>query len=343
MTNLWNQRGPQSGQEAGEREPGTYGSSVGGARSLAVGAMCACLMVVLALLGYYLSALSFIVSFLVAVPMVLAGLLCGGAMGGMSLAAAGFLLSIFINPISAFAIVLRYGLMGLVIGICFRRGYSGGRTFAVATMIAIVGIALGTMISFWIAGVPIGQGITQLMDAVTGVFDVLAEQEQMLALLPPGMTMAEYISFLKQTAAAILPAVFVVYCMLMVWANYLVSVFVLTRMGYSVARLPDFSHWQMPIPLLWLAMAGLALGTVGNYTDRVLLANISYNLLYMTVPLFLLSGFSVGYYYLQRQEIPQALKLAAIFFCFVFSMFSFFLFTVVGMFDAVLDWRHLHG
>ena len=315
----------------------------GKTRALAVGAMCACLVVVLALMGYYMPFLSFAISFFVPLPMVIAGLQCGAATGAVSLAAAGVLLSMFVGPLSAITVVARYGLLGLALGVCFRRKISGGKTFAVVTVVATVGIALGTLFSFWVAGVPILQGLRNMVTAVTSVFDVLAGQEQMLALLPPGMSMAEYIAFLKQTAAAILPAIFVIYCMLTVWVTYAISSFLLGRMGYAVVRLPLFSRWQMPLPILWLAMLGLAFGIAGNYLGMETFSNISFNLLYMTIPLFLLCGMSVLYYYLQRRDIPQVMKTMTLLFLIIFAAFGFILLTMVGMFDTLFDWRRLHS
>ncbi|MCI8336243.1 MAG: YybS family protein [Peptococcaceae bacterium] len=315
----------------------------GGARTLAVGAMCACLVVVLSLIGYYIPVMSPLLAFMVPLPMVVAGLMCGLATGLVSLVAASVLLAMFIGPLSAVTVGVRYCLLGLALGVCFRRGYSGGKVFAIVTVVSTVSIALGTVFSFWIAGIPILQGIEKMIASVTVVYDTLAEQEQMLALLPPGMGMDEYIAVLKRTTVAILPATFVIYCMLIVWVNYLVSSFVLGRMGYRVTPLPAFSRWQMPLSILWLAMAGFAFGIAGNYLQMELLANISFNLLYMTIPLFLLCGMSVLYYYLQRREIPQLMKMGALLFLIIFAAFGFVVLTVVGMFDAVFDWRNLHG
>ena len=53
----------------------------GGARTLAVGAMCACLVVVLSLIGYYIPVMSPLLAFMVPLPMVVAGLMCGLATG----------------------------------------------------------------------------------------------------------------------------------------------------------------------------------------------------------------------------------------------------------------------
>lgn len=315
----------------------------GGARTLAIGAMCACLVVVLSLIGYYIPAMSLLLSFVVPLPMVVAGLMCGPATGMVSLVAASVLLAMFVGPLSAVTIGVRYCLMGLALGVCFRRGYAGGKVFAIVTVVSTLSIAVGTLFSFWLAGIPVMQGIEKMIATVTSVYDVLEDQEQMLALLPPGMGMEEYIAFLKRTTVSILPATFVIYCMLVVWVNYLISQFVLRRMGYQVTPLPSFARWQMPLPILWIAMLGLAFGIAGNYLEMEMLANISFNLLYMTIPLFLLCGFSVLYYYLQRREIPQVVKTVTILFLIIFAAFGFVVLTTVGMFDTVFDWRKLHS
>ncbi len=315
----------------------------GGARVLVVGAMCACLMVVLALLGHYMPFLSFILSFMVPLPMVVAGLVCGLTTGLVSLAAASILIGLFVGPLGGISIAMRYGVMGFVLGLCFRRGYTGGKVFTITTVASTVSIALGVLVSFWVAGIPILLGIEKMIASVTVVYDVLAGQEQMLALLPPGMGMEEYIDILKRTTAAILPSVFVIYCMSMVWVNYLISQFVLGRMGYGITPLPSFARWQMPLSILWLAMLGLALGIAGNYLGMEMLSNISFNLLYMTIPLFLPCGMSVLYYYLRRREIPQVMKTMTLLFLILFAAFGFVLLVTVGMFDTVFDWRRLHG
>ena len=132
------------------------GSLRGGARTLAIGAMCACLVVVLALIGYYIPAMSLLLSFVVPLPMVVAGLMCGPATGMVSLVAASVLLAMFVGPLSAVTIGVRYCLMGLALGVCFRRGYTGGgKVFAMVTVVSTLAIALGTLFSFWLAGIPI--------------------------------------------------------------------------------------------------------------------------------------------------------------------------------------------
>lgn len=310
-------------------------------RALAEGAVCAGLVVALALLGRYLPVLGNIVLLAIPLPMVIVALRHGFAKGMLSVCAAGILLSIFLGPLAAISVSVRYSLLGLAFGTCFYKKYGGGKTFAVVTVVCVVSFLLGTLLSFWVSGIPVKEGINEMVTMVNSVFDTLENQEQLAEMLPPGMGMDEYIATLKKLTTAIFPAALIVYSMITVWLNYFIGYLILRKMGYQVTPLPAFSRWQMPLPFLWLAMAGLAFGIAGRFWEIELLNTISINLLYVTMPLFLLSGLSFICYYLQHQQIPMMLKTMVVLGLILFAAFGVILLIILGLCDTLFDWRQL--
>lgn len=312
-----------------------------GTRSLAVGAMCACLVVVLALLGRYAPILGRVFLFAIPLPIVIAVLQCGIARGIMSVAAASILTALFLGPTAAISVLVRYGMLGLAFGICFRQKYSGGKVFSIVTVVYMLSYVLGLLLSFGVAGIPVRQGITEMIAMVNSVFDTLENQSYLAAVLPPGMGMEEYITMLKKMTYAILPATFVTYSMLTVWLNYLIGVFVLGKMGYGVTPLPPFTRWQMPLPLVWLAIAGLVLGIAGNYLQQETLTMISGNLLYVLLCLFALGGLSLVCAYLAQPQIPMVIKTMTVLMLVFFAFFSIVVLGLFGVLDVLFDWRKL--
>lgn len=328
-----------TGQEASLQTPApTPRQNV---RALAEGAICASLVVVLALLGRYLPVLGNVVLLVIPLPMVIVALRHGLAKGMMSLCAAGILLAIFLGPLAAISVSVRYSLLGIAFGTCFYKKYSGGKTFALVTVVYTVAFLFGTLLSFWVSGIPVKEGIAQMVDMVGSVFDTLETQEALVEMLPPGMGMEEYIATLKKLTYAIFPSAMVVYSMLTVWLNYFIGTFVLRKMGYQVVSLPPFTQWRMPLFFLWVAMAGLAFGIAGSMLEQEWLNMVSTNLLYITMPLFLLSGLGLFCYYLRQQQIPMVLKTVAVFTLIIFAAFSVAFLMILGMCDTVFDWRQL--
>ena len=335
-------------EENEEKENKTVGNGSNGQRgsskqssirSLALGAMCAGLMVALALLGYYLPFVGRIALIAIPLPLAIVTLRYGLGSGVMSLVAAGVLLSMFLNPLSAISISVRYGILGVAFGACWRKRYSGGKTFTIVTIICVLSLVLGTCLSFWVSGVPVKEGINMMAESVNAVFDTFEDNQELVAMLPPGMGMDEYIAILKKMTYAIFPAALVAYGMIIVWMNYFIGGVVFRKLGYAITPLPSFTQWRMPFPLLLLTMLGMVAGIIGKAKGIEWLSMLSSNLLYITLPLFFLAGLGLFAYVLFHRRVPQVIKTLLLLGCFVFAAFAMLIITVMGMCDTIFDLR----
>lgn len=102
-----------------------------------------------------------------------------------------------------------------------------------------------------------------------------------------------------------------------------------------------FTYWRLPWYAVWGAVLGIACYLLGDQFSWAFIRGVGINLMVVYAALTLVLGISVYLYLLQSPKIPRLIKWALIIANFVYFMFSFVSIIIFGLFDLVLNFRHL--
>lgn len=107
-----------------------------------------------------------------------------------------------------------------------------------------------------------------------------------------------------------------------------------------------FRNWQLPWPLVWVVITGLAVWLWGDYRGNTLMLLIGENLLVGFTPLLLITGLAVIGYLGSHWNVPMFFKSAVVIFVILFSLpLGLAVVLFIGLFDPLLDFRRFarHG
>ena len=240
--------------------------------------------------------------------------------------------------------ILVAGLSGLVMGMLHGdgAGYVNIRRGGIAAGLLGATIFLGVIFSvvspLSLAGL---QGEAQAFAASmaqqareAGILDVYAQS---------GLAMTELEALLNVVAEWIafhMPGFLYLEALAMVFLSLTLGTFIVRR--ESEVRRKPFVQEQMPWPLIWLVILGLGL-VIWGYDARNLLYYLGSNILLVLTPLAVYFGLAVAFYRFRLSAGPWRTVGLGIFILMVllFPNYIFILLAVVGLFDALIDYRHL--
>lgn len=297
------------------------------------------------------------------VPLVLVYVRYGGRTATMTAVVAALLTAMFTGIVQAFLLTVPLGILpGLAFGYGFRHKLRP----------MLIGIlAILTFFLAWSADYAVtrtlvlgGQDpIAQMVESEEGkaafktVFGALT---QALEQTPPrneadaqvrDATIAQYREFGEHPAAlywALLPSILLIGGAVNTWLNYMLCRSVLPRFGHEVPAPTPFSRFTLPVWMVW----AFALFTLpAAYLSRSILnapwwATILINLGTLLQAVFMLYGLAVAYGYFRiKQEMGKfGAVMWSIIPLFFLGVSGPMIYAVVGMADAIFDFRGLgHG
>ena len=199
--------------------------------------------------------------------------------------------------------------------------------------------SMGTcFIVFFLYTITTGQDMFQL------VSDYVAANLQMTLSLYSGMGIPqETIDLVSKSMATIhhvmlriMPALFSVMTMLVVWVNTLLIKKILSKKGLQLPQLQGLNKWRAPEKLVWpvIFFILLLLAPVTN------LKIIGLNCILVIMPVYFFQGIAVVSFVFEKRRFPGLLRL------FIYSIIAIqqiFLFVIVGLgfFDTWIDFRKI--
>ena len=222
---------------------------------LTEGGLLAALTVVIALMSVYLPFVGPFVALLWPLPLAVLVLRHGLRQGVMAMLVSGAALSMLIEPLIALRLTLSYGPLGLVLGFCYHKKYSGSRTFLLSLTAAILGelAVLGLLFAVLDAN-PFAMmldGLKQSFDASISIYDQAGMEEQQLEEIKT------QISTMMQVMSQLGPLLIALLGVLDTAVAYAVGRRVAGRLGHETPPLPPFAEWRLPKGFVYLALSAV--------------------------------------------------------------------------------------
>jgi len=123
--------------------------------------------------------------------------------------------------------------------------------------------------------------------------------------------------------------------------NYLLARQVLSRLGYRLQAIPPFRTWQLPWYSVWGIIAGLGLALAGDFWGQSLLVAIGQNIIYVYLPILLVTGLSVAVYYYYKVPISATWKMLLVFVALINLPLTVIALILLGTFDPLFNYRKL--
>ena len=251
----------------------------------------------------------------------------------LPLVAAAILLGFLGQLPLAFAVLVFYGLMGVVMGDALKKEEPLWRLFGQSLLAGTIGVVI-----LWLLGkVAFGQDVFALMQK--GMHEAMASAMkfyQSMNLSSQQQAMLEQMQkAIGELLDVAIPSMLLLAVMMLLVINFQVSRKIIGRMGGTVAQLPPLVRWRLPWYLVWIFIASFLLTGLGGGT---IIYKLSLNIYVITMFLYGLQGLAVIANLFGRWGLTRSIKIFLM--IVVFFIFGQLL-VFVGLFDTWFDFRKL--
>lgn len=294
------------------------------------------LTVVLAMVAIYLPVVGTIALFIWALPLIVLVVRQGVRWGIMSIIIAGIIMALLIEPLTALQLTLSMAPMGLVLGLGFRKHWSGTKTFGFALLTSLISklILLGALFLLTATN-PLTAQLDLFQESVDTSLAMYQSMGMDQGQLEETRSQLEHVT---KMMATLLPLIIAGMGLVDTLVGYLVGSRVLKRLGYIVPQFPPFHEWHLPRVFLYIcgfSLIGLYWGTTH---DLSLLYQVSMNFLMLSFFAGLVQGFAIAQYVMIYYHLSKPIR----FFVYLLAILSGIIgqsFAIIGLLDMVFDFR----
>ena len=228
----------------------------GETNAVVLAGMCTALAVVLSVIGFYMPLISLVVFLLIPLPIAYLGMKEGTSWSIIVTAGIMILDSVFFGFISAAFLCAIFGVLGVILGICYRNKVSAAATLAAGAVVVLAALIGQAFAAMYILNVPPMIFGGEAMDSM--------EQQMMaqMAQFYSGELLTQAQENVKQMMDAIrksIPAATVGAAFFYTWASMMLGKKIFTRLGmkdipeclpWNDGNCPvsfwDFMFWHLP-------------------------------------------------------------------------------------------------
>ncbi len=307
------------------------------------GALLAAVAVVTMMGTYYLPLVGPFVMLALPAPYALAYYRRGLRIGIMTLVVAVLVSGFFIGFLSALSMGLGMGLTGLAFGYGFSHEIDPQHTLLVGLAAMAIALVLAGLLSTYVLGInPIEmhRNVTrQALEQAENLaqrFNLDSSEKQV---------MDELREAFELLMGSLLPGMVAIGLILLTLATYSLTAAIMKHLGAEIRDLPAFSRWQLPSYAVWFYVLGFALLYAATRMDfgvyepaKQWMSPVGHNLVLFFSLVFLVQGFSVIYFFLERYDVPSWFRwvvLAMVYFVPILAQLSIW----AGMLESVMHYR----
>lgn len=242
--------------------------------------------------------------------------------------------STFFGVVSAAFVCAIFGLLGVVMGICYRYKVSAAKTLFAGAAVVLIALVAEGIAALYLLGIPSllfgGEGMAQMKDSMLEVLPSFYSGEALDQA-------KEKVEFLMDAMEKSVPYTLVAVSVFYSWASMTLGAHIFKKMGISdIPHLPPFERWEFPKGTILLYL--VVLGCQYFFKDQEQVSYVAYNLGTLCVTIFWLQGLAVVWWLPHRYPMMKPLRL----FIMILSAFIGFvqMFVVfLGIADMAVDYR----
>ena len=209
----------------------------------------AAIAIVFAIISMYVPVIGSFINFLWPLSIAICGMRNGLRWSVMTLIVADIAVAVLISPLHAFSLLAAFGLVGLTLGECMRRGYKPFKLMLISSVACLISIGASFLIALYIMGIqPVDMMFTSLEEAA---------RESVGYYQSMGMSQTEIDAAVKSNAEMlrmmrlIMPGAFFLCAPIIAFVNYLAARKILSKLGAAFEEFPPFTQWNVPGWMLW--------------------------------------------------------------------------------------------
>ncbi|MGM0471837.1 MAG: DUF2232 domain-containing protein [Bacillota bacterium] len=286
-------------------------------KSIVEGALFSAIIVILALLAFYLPpVVGTVLIFTLPAPIVVLSVRQGTKISILATVLSAIILGIVMNPLMILIVLFGFGLTGIVLGAAFEEEFSPNLVITIAIIVSIISTALTLGANLYLFNLNpltmIDQGLEYL------------ELEQ-----ATNQQLEELITYMKEMISNFLPGLLLTASSVNGLINYYVVTAVLSKLGYDYQKPRPFVKWNFP--------GWLVLGYLGGilFIDTM----VGKNIYFIFSFIFLIQGLAVAAYYLKNLAISNLAQKIILLFLFLLPTNQ--ILVVVGLLDSWFNYREL--
>ena len=306
----------------------------GETNAVVLAGMCTALAVVLSVIGFYMPLISLVVFLLIPLPIAYLGMKEGTSWSIIVTAGIMILDSVFFGLISAAFLCSIFGVLGVILWICYRNKVSATVTLAagaVVVLAALIGQAFAAMYILNVTPMIFGG---EAMDSM--------EQQMMgqMAQLYSGELLTQAQENVKQMMDSIrksIPAATLGAAFFYTWASMTLGKKIFTRLGIKdIPGMPSLERWELPRFFLGLYVLAFAMQYITN--GNATLEMIQYNLGLACVLVFWLQGLAALWWMPRKYPFVRPLRWIIAVLSVIIGMVQMIV-VLLGLSDMVLQYR----
>ena len=310
-------------------------------KPMAEGGILSAIAVAMALISIYVPLIGTMVAFIWPLPIIILVVRHGIRWGIMASIVSCLLIAMLIHPMQALMMLIAFGLVGLVLGYNYRKGYGAFKSLGIGIIASILAkiavIALSAVLlninPFQMQMEAVDEGFKTSIE----IYRTAGMSEEQLA------TLETDIKHGMEVVKLLFPMIIVFAGIIDAFINFSVAGKVLRKLGNTdVVSLKPFSEWRMPIVVVYLYAFALIGMYWGSTREIELLFQISLNANVFATALGFIQGLTIFTTVANRYNLSKFLRGIILILVFTTGLFLQVL-AFIGLFDIVFDYRRRLG
>ena len=306
----------------------------GETNAVVLAGMCTALAVVLSVIGFYMPLISLVVFLLIPLPIAYLGMKEGTSWSIIVTAGIMILDSVFFGFISAAFLCAIFGVLGVILGICYRNKVSAAATLAAGAVVVLAALIGQAFAAMYILNVPPMIFGGEAMDTMEQ--QMMAQMEQFYSgelLMQTQENVKQMIDDIRRS----IPVITVSAAFFYTWASMMLGKKIFTRLGIKdIPGMPSLERWELPRFFLGLYVLAFAMQYITN--GNATLEMIQYNLGLACILVFWLQGLAALWWMPRKYPFVRPLRWIIAVLSVIIGMVQMIV-VLLGLSDMVLQYR----
>lgn len=309
----------------------------GETNAVVLAGMCTALAVVLSLIGLYMPMLSLLAFLLIPLPIAYLGMKEGVRWSIIVTSGVMILDSTFFGIVSAAFLCAVFGVLGVVLGYCYKNEISGSKTLLIGSVTVLISLLGEAMATVYILGMPshlLGGGFTELEGSMKEVLPMFYSGDNLTAVEQNMQVMMES---LKKSVPFAVVAGAIFYA----WASMTLAKIVFNRLGIKgISTLPPLERWELPRTTIYVYGIVLLLQyTLASHVEwGEMISYVAYNVGSFCVLTFWLQGIATLWWMPHRYPAMKPFRFILLLLSIFIQLFQLAI-VFLGMADMGTNYR----